>query len=60
MEYERQQGTGLEKLVDRYRGAFRIPENLNHYSEEDLPKVEKKYIHFCLTTGNCDYAAAIR
>ena len=25
--------TGLESLVDRYRMAFRIPENLNYYSK---------------------------
>lgn len=53
MEYERPNSTGLERLVEKYRDAFRIPENLNYYSEEDLPKVEKKFLHFCLTTGRC-------
>lgn len=60
MEYESRHETGLEKLIDKYRDTFRIPENLDYYSEEDLPKVEKKYIHFCLTTGKCHYAQATR
>ena len=40
MDSDRRQETGLERLVEKYRSQFRIPENLNHYSEEDLPVVD--------------------
>ena len=44
---------GLKALIKRYRRKFRVKENLNHYSEEDFQKAEKKYLKFCLTTGKC-------
>jgi hypothetical protein len=53
MDHERPAASGLEKLVDKYRDQFRIAENLNHYHEKDLPRVEKQYVNYCLTTGQC-------
>ena len=44
---------GLERLLDRFRNAFRIPENLNHYSKKDFQKAEKKYIKYCINYGMC-------
>ncbi|MBW2368921.1 MAG: hypothetical protein JRH15_13655 [Deltaproteobacteria bacterium] len=46
--------TGLESLVDHYRMAFRIPENLNHYSEKDFRSAEKQYLRYCIRTGDCN------
>jgi len=40
---------GIEKLIKRYKKAFRIPENLNHYSQEDYKTAERRFIkHACL------------
>lgn len=39
---------GLELILKKYREKFRTSENLNHYSDEDLKKAEKKFIKFVL------------
>ena len=44
---------GLMALIRKYRKKFRIPENLEHYSNEDYQKAEKKFLKFCLTNGGC-------
>jgi hypothetical protein len=44
--------SGIELLIERYRKKFRIPENLNHYSDQDLKEAEKKYIKHSLFHGN--------
>ncbi len=44
--------SGIRKLVALYRKQFRIPENLNHYSPEDLLAAERKFIKFSLQDGN--------
>ncbi len=43
--------TGILLLIDRYRRFFRIPENLDHYSEEDYKTAEKKFVKFALNEG---------
>lgn len=53
MADDRSRTSGLELLIDKYRDSFRIPENLNHYDEDDFQKAEKKYLHYCLSTGQC-------
>lgn len=44
---------GLELLIKKYREKFRISENLNHYSDEDLKKAEKKFLKYVL--GHTQY-----
>jgi Holliday junction resolvasome RuvABC ATP-dependent DNA helicase subunit len=44
--------TGLEMLVRECRKRFRIPENLNYYSAEDLREAEKKFLKLCLIAGS--------
>ncbi len=44
---------GMDRLVKKYRRQFRIPENLNHYSEADYQLAERKYLRFCLSSGSC-------
>jgi len=39
---------GLELVIKKYREKFRISENLNHYSDEDLKKAEKKFLKYLL------------
>jgi hypothetical protein len=43
---------GLELLIRECRKRFRIAENLNHYSAEDLREAEKKFLRLCLITGS--------
>lgn len=45
--------SGRKQLVKQYRKKFRIRENLDHYSEEDLRTAEKKFLKMCLTKGQC-------
>ena len=42
---------GLECLLNHLRNTFRIPENLNYYSEKDFRTAEKKYIKHCINHG---------
>jgi hypothetical protein len=44
---------GLEKMIKYGREAFRIPENLLYYSEEDFKDAEKKYLKLCVIGGRC-------
>ena len=53
MEIKGKKGSGVKLLREMYRKKFRITENINYYSKEDLKKAEKKYVKLCLTTGNC-------
>lgn len=48
-----QQDQGIDRIVEKYRQQFRIPENLDHYAEGDLHEAERQYLRFCLTTGVC-------
>jgi hypothetical protein len=43
---------GLLNLIEHYRKMFRVPENLDHYSKEDLQRAERKFIRFALQKGN--------
>lgn len=45
--------SGIDRLVEKYRRQFRIPENLNHYTEADFQQAEREYLRFCLGRGNC-------
>jgi len=40
---------GLIMLTRQCKEKFKIPENLNHYSEQDYKKAERKFIKFILT-----------
>jgi len=43
---------GLQRLVEKKRQLFRIPENLNFYSEEDFLAAERKFLKFVLLNGD--------
>jgi hypothetical protein len=45
---------GIRLLLKKYKELFRIPENLNYYSEEDYRIAEKKFIKYALRTGKVD------
>ena len=45
--------SGMDRLVEKYRRQFRIPENLDYYSEQDFQSAEREYLRFCLSRGAC-------
>ena len=47
------QRQGIDLIVDKYRQKFRVPENLDHYSDDDFHEAERQYLRFCLTYGQC-------
>lgn len=49
--WQRNSTIGIELLVERYKQRFRVPENLNHYSEEDFQEAEKKFVKYCIIYG---------
>lgn len=44
--------SGVKLLVNKYRGQFRIAENLDYYSEENYKLAERKYLKFALNRGD--------
>lgn len=51
MEKDLSEKTGIQALVEKYREMFRIPENLEHYSEEDYQNAERKFLKYALFSG---------
>ena len=43
--------SGIELLLDRYRGTFRVRENQKHYSKEDYKRAERKFLKYALQQG---------
>ena len=52
MQRNLRKSAGIQLLVDKYRQAFRIPENLNHYSEKDYKTAEKTFLKHAILEGN--------
>jgi hypothetical protein len=42
---------GIKSLMMYHKRSFRIPENINYYSEKDFKAAEKKYLKLCLANG---------
>ena len=40
--------SGIQLLLKKYRKLFRTPENLDHYSETDLRRAERKFLKYAL------------
>ena len=49
MERDLKRNAGIQLLLEKYREMFRIPENLNHYSETDLRNAERKFLKYSVT-----------
>jgi hypothetical protein len=47
--------SGIKKLVESYKKAFRIPENLNFYSNEDYKKAERKFVKIAIRLGTDNF-----
>ena len=46
MERDLKKNVGIQLLLEKYRELFRIPENLNHYSETDYRNAERKFLKY--------------
>jgi hypothetical protein len=42
---------GIQQIVNRYKALFRVPENLNFYSREDLLAAERKFLKYAIMNG---------
>lgn len=51
MQKEISGNVGQVNLIRRIREAFRIPENTNHYFDEDYRIAERKFIKLAMTDG---------
>ncbi len=40
--------SGIQLLLEKYRGFFRTPENLDHYLDTDLRRAERKFLKYAL------------
>lgn len=44
---------GLKDIIRKGKKQFRIPENINYYSDRYYKLAEKKYIKLCVIGGRC-------
>jgi hypothetical protein len=49
--------SGIQSLDNHYRERFRIPENLDHYSDEDFGQAERKFLKFSLYGENAVFGS---
>lgn len=42
---------GIQRIIERYKTRFRVPENLNFYSREDLVAAERKFLKYAIMNG---------
>jgi len=45
------QPIGIKLLIRKYKKIYRIPENLEHYSEEDFRAAERKFLKWAIGGG---------
>jgi hypothetical protein len=60
MHKELNKNAGLKMLLKRYQKIFRIPENLNYYSEKDFRIAEKKFVKHALVEGKVSFIKSSR
>ena len=53
MYKEREIDKGLKLMVKQAKKKFCVPENVDHYSEDNYKKALKKYIKLCVLNGKC-------
>ena len=42
---------GIKRMIQKYRKAFRVRENLEFYAEEDFIVAERKFLKYALLQG---------
>ena len=48
--------SGIQTLLEKYRAAFRIRENLDYYSKEDYRSAERKFLKYVLEQRRIELA----
>ncbi len=48
MKRNQSTNSGVLTLVKQYKSVFRIPENIEYYSEDDFEIAERKFLIWCL------------
>ena len=56
MKRESKPKSGIQTLLEKYRAAFRIRENLDHYSNEDYRSAERKFLKYVLEQRRIELA----
>lgn len=51
MEKTVHENIGIKLMIQKYRKAFRVRENLDYYSEEDFIVAERKFLKYALLQG---------
>jgi hypothetical protein len=51
MGSDRSKDNGIKRLIRDCKKQFRIPENLDHYSQRDYLRAEKKFVKYVLRQG---------
>jgi len=51
MKHSMNNAIGIQRIVNRYKTHFRVPENLNFYSREDLVAAERKFLKYAIING---------
>lgn len=51
MEKTIHENIGIKLMIQKYRKAFRVRENLEFYSEEDFIVAERKFLKYALLQG---------
>ncbi len=51
MKKEFKKNAGIKLMLKKYKKVFRVPENLNYYSNKDYQIAEKKFLKYALLTG---------
>ena len=45
---------GIKSLIKIYKSRFRIPENLDHYSESDYRTAERRFLKYVIEQGKIE------
>ena len=48
MRRKSQPKSGIQTLLEKYRAAFRMRENLDYYSSQDYRRAERKFLKYVL------------
>ena len=56
MKRESKSKSGIQTLVEKYRAAFRIRENLDYYSNQDYRSAERKFLKYVLEQRRIELA----
>ena len=54
MKQNAARNVGIQEFCKQYQNAFRIPENLNHYSDKDFRNAERCFLRHIIINGKIE------